>query len=103
MQLDQIFQGSSLPVILGVCCCGLCVVGLALTVLAPVFNLIGGLLDIVLQIGAGLFELGPVPGCGCVLALVALGLVAGLVLLVSGAAASCGTASATNFCTLLGR
>lgn len=99
MQLDQLLNGNNLPALLAVGCCLLCVVGLLITVLTPVFNLLGGLVDI----ASGLFNLGPLPGCGCV---VALAIVGGLLLcgtLVMSVASTCGTPNAANFCILFGR
>lgn len=99
MQLDQLLQGTSLPVLLAVGCCLLCVVGVLITVLTPVFDLLGGLLELV----TGLFSAGPVPGCGCVavIALIAGVLVCGW--LVLSVLDSCGTVNPMNFCTLFGR
>jgi hypothetical protein len=99
MQLDQIFSANNLPALLAVGCCLLCGVGLAVTVLTPVFNLLGGLLEL----AGALFELGPIPGCGCVVALVVVGGVVLTGLFLASVLSACGTPNATNFCTLFGR
>ncbi len=99
MQLDQLFQGSSLPVLLGVGCCLLCGVGLVLTVLAPVFDLLGGIVEMVV----GLFGVGPVPGCGCVVVVALVASVLVVAALTMSILSTCGTPNATNFCTLFGR
>lgn len=99
MQLEQLLSGSNLPVLLAAGCCLLCVIGVLITVLTPVFNLLGGLLDI----ASALFSVGPLPGCGCV---VALAVVGGLILcgaMVLSVAGTCGTPEAANFCILFGR
>lgn len=103
MQLDQLLQGNNVYVLLGVCCCGLCVLGLVFSVLAPIFDIVTGIVGMLLDFASTLFSAGPIPGCGCVavLALVAAVLVVGV--LITSILSTCGTAQATNFCTLFGR
>ena len=103
MQLDQFLQGSNVYVLLGVCCCGLCVVGLVLSIAAPFLDIVTGLLGMVADFAGGLFGVGPIPGCGCVVFLVVGVGVLVVGLLTATILGACGTAQATNFCTLFGR
>jgi len=103
MQLDQLLQGANVYVLLAVCCGGLCVLGLVLSIVAPLLDIVTGIVGMLLDFASTLFSVGPVPGCGCVvvLALIAAVLVAGA--LITSILSTCGTAGATNFCTLFGR
>ncbi|MFN8379026.1 MAG: hypothetical protein U0452_10180 [Anaerolineae bacterium] len=103
MQLDQLLQGNNIYVLLGVCCCGLCVFGLAISIIAPILDIVMGIVGMLLDFASTLFGVGPIPGCGCVvvLALIASILVVGA--LTTSILSTCGTAQATNFCMLFGR
>jgi hypothetical protein len=103
VQLDQILQGNNVYVLLGVCCCGLCIIGVVLSVVMPFLDIVMGLAGMVIDFAGMLFQAGPVPGCGCVVvvAFVVAVLVVGL--LMTSVLSGCGTPQATNFCTLFGR
>ncbi len=103
MQLDQILQGANIWVLLGVGCCGLCVVGLILSAVAPIFDLIGGLLELIVNLVTGLFGVGPIPGCGCAVLIAVVGGVLLIGAFLAAVLSTCGTTDATNFCTLFGR
>lgn len=103
MQLDQLLQGNNVYVLLGVCCCGLCVVGIVLSVAAPFLDIFTGLLGMVFDVAGSLFEIGPIPGCGCVVALAFVAAVLVTIALVGSILSTCGTAQATNFCMIFGR
>lgn len=103
MQLDQLLQGNNVYVLLAVCCCGLCGLGLAMSILGPFVDIAFGILGMIVDVASTLFEAGPVPGCGCVVvaALIAAVLLVGAIVL--SITSTCGTPQATNFCTLFGR
>jgi hypothetical protein len=103
MQLDQLLQGNNIYVLLGACCCGLCVVGLALSILGPFVNIAVGIVGMILDLASTLFELGPVPGCGCVIVAALVGAVLLAAAIMVSLTSTCGTPQATNFCTLFGR
>jgi hypothetical protein len=89
-------------ILIGAGCALLCVVlfvlGMALQVIGTVFQLLGGLLEIAGEV----FNFGPVPGCGCVLVLMVLGLCGGLALMLSNLSATCGTVNQIMICRLFG-
>ncbi len=79
--------------------CGvLFVLGTVLQAVGVVFNLLGGLLEILLN----LFNLGPVPGCGCVLALGAIGLCGLMIYIAVNVSATCSGPNPVNFCVFFG-
>lgn len=89
-------------VIVAVGACLLCVVililGLVLQVLGTIFDLIGGLFDMLFS----LVNIGPIPGCGCVVVLIALVGCVGCAVYTTSIIGKCGTPEAVNFCRLLG-
>ena len=102
MDLSQLINSSNLSGILVVCGV-MCVVGvglfIALHFLGTIFGLLGGFLHLGIDIITG----GPVTWCGCLVVLVVIFICGATVLLLGSAFSSCGTAQATNLCTLLGR
>jgi hypothetical protein len=81
-----------------VICVVLFVLGTFLNALGVVFELLGG----VFEIAVNLFNMGPLPGCGCIALLLALVICVGGGLAVNSIVSSCGTAQQMNFCRLLG-
>lgn len=93
--------GGAQPFTLVLLCCGLCIGGI---VLFFIFPLVTGLLEIVF----GLFEtlldianIGPLPGCGCIVLIAGCGLCGAVTLFVSNVLSTCGTPDAVNFCRFL--
>jgi len=89
-----ILIGGGLTLLCGV----LFVLGTALQAVGVVFNLLGSLLEIVVN----LFNLGPVPGCGCVLALGAIGLCGLMIYIAVNVSATCSGPNPVNFCVFFG-
>ena len=91
--------GFDLPIVIlicGVLCIGGLVIGVAFTLLDFVFDILGT----VIGLAVDLIEVGPIPGCGCVML---AGLLFGCVLFGTwfvDAMATCGTAEAVNLCRL---
>ncbi len=100
MELLQNIDPSLLPYI-GVACALLCliliVIGFVLQAVSGFFDVIVGLMEIVVEILQG----GPVAWCGCVLLVAGLLGCSGLVFLYLNAPASCAE-HATNFCRWFG-
>jgi hypothetical protein len=90
-----ILIGGGLALLCGV----LFVLGTVLQALGVVFNLLGGLLELLVN----LFNLGPVPGCGCVLAVGAIGLCGFMIYLAVNISATCSGSNPVNFCQFFGR
>ena len=103
MQIDQLLQGANIYVLLGVCCAGLCVIGLVLAIVAPLLDIVTGVLGMVLDLASTLFSVGPIPGCCCAVVLALPAGVLAMGALVTSILSTCGTAQATNFCSLFGR
>lgn len=84
---------------LALLCGALFVIGTLLQALGIVFNLLGGLLELLVN----LFNLGPIPGCGCVLAVGAVGLCGLVIYIAVNVNATCSGPNPVNFCMFLGR
>ncbi|MCC6617266.1 MAG: hypothetical protein IT320_27575 [Anaerolineae bacterium] len=102
MDLSQLINGSNASGIVVVCGV-MCAIGIGLFValhfLGAVFGLLGGIANVGIDIVTG----GPITWCGCLAVIVVLFICGGSVLLLGSALSSCGTPSAVNLCTLLGR
>jgi hypothetical protein len=83
---------------LALLCVVLFVIGTVFQVLGTVFGVLGNVLDVVI----GLFNIGPVPGCGCVIAIGGLALCGVTIYLVSNIAATCSGPNPVNFCLFFG-
>lgn len=98
MQLDT---GNAL--LIGGGLCVLCVVGVGLffglQVFVSIFEIAGTLFETI----TGFISGGPTLWCGCIVVLLVLGSCAVVVALTATALQGCGTADATNLCTLFGR
>lgn len=103
MQLDQLLQGNNVYVLLGVCCCGLCVLGLVFSIVAPILDMVMGVVGMLLDFASTLFGAGPIPGCGCVVVLALVASILAVGALTASILSTCGTAQATNFCSLFSR
>lgn len=83
----------------GLTCIVLFVLGTVLNALGVVFQVVGNIIELLVS----LFNLGPVPGCGCaMLVLGALTCVGGGIV-VSNIIATCETAQRVAFCSWIGR
>ncbi len=89
-----ILIGGGLALLCGV----LFVLGTVLQALGVVFGLFGWLLEIVVN----LFNIGPIPGCGCLLALGGLGLCGLIIYIVVNVSATCSGPNPVNFCMFFG-
>lgn len=96
----NIEPGTLLLIVLGMSLlCGvLFVLGTVLNALGVVFHVLGG----ALEIAVNLFNLGPLPGCGCLVLLLAILTCVGGGMAINSVISSCGTAQQMNFCRLLG-
>ena len=83
---------------MGLLCVVLFVLGSVLNALGVVFEVIGG----ALEIAVNLFNMGPLPGCGCLALVLAIVMCVGGGMAVNSIVSSCGTAQQMNFCRLLG-
>lgn len=83
---------------LALLCVVLFILGTVLQVLGTVFSLVGGLLELVVN----LFNVGPIPGCGCVLVVGALGLCGLLIYAAINISATCSGPNPVNFCQFFG-
>ena len=81
----------------GLACVGICVVGVVLSFISGIFDVLIGLVEIIGQIAGG----GPVAWCGCLVILGGCGICAGIVAFLPSINASC-QANYTNFCQLFG-
>jgi hypothetical protein len=90
-------------VLLALGCVVLCVVGFvllsALQFLGGILEFLGSFLGIFFEILSG----GPLSWCGCLLALVGLAGCCAVGLLIVQSLSTCGTAQASNFCSLFGQ
>jgi uncharacterized membrane protein len=83
---------------LALLCVVLFILGTVLQVVGTVFSFLGGLLETVIN----LFNTGPVPGCGCVVAVAVVALCGILVYLAVNVSATCSGPNPVNFCLLFG-
>lgn len=93
--------GSLEPLTIVILCCGLCIGGIVVVFILPLF---AGLLDILTGLVEALFEIaniGPLPGCGCIVLIAGCGLCAAVTVFISNIAATCGTPDAVNFCRFI--
>jgi hypothetical protein len=86
--------------LIGVGLCGLCAVGIVLSVgfqiIGTIFELIGGFFGTIFGATGG-------TPCGCIVVIGALVVCGGITWLVINTISACGTPAATNFCSLIGR
>ncbi len=97
----NIDAGSAVLLVVG--CAVLCVVGF---ILLQVLQFLGGILEFLGSFLAIFFDIlsgGPVSWCGCLLGLVGLAGCCVVTLLILQSLSTCGTAQASNFCTLFGQ
>lgn len=80
-------------------CVVIFVLGTVLNMLGVVFEVLGSILELL----AGLFNFGPVPGCGCLLLVFAIISCVGGVTLFNSIVSTCDTASRMLFCSWIGR
>ncbi len=78
--------------------CGGCVVVAILLVVLPFFMNIIGVIFNLLEFVTTLINLGPVPGCGCVMLLLGCGCTSTVGYVLINALSTCGTPQAVNFC-----
>lgn len=83
---------------MGLLCGVLFVLGSVLNAIGVVFDVLGGALEIALN----LFNMGPLPGCGCIALLLVILTCVGGGMAINSIVSSCGTAQQMNFCRLLG-
>jgi hypothetical protein len=74
-----------------------------MSILGPFVDIAFGILGMVVDLASTLFEVGPVPGCGCVVVLALIGAVVLTGAVMVSITSTCGTPQATNFCMLFGR
>lgn len=84
---------------LALLCVVLVIVGTVLQAVGTVFNLVGGILQLVVN----LFNTGPLPGCGCVVAVGGLVICGMLAYSALNLYATCNGPNPVNFCVFLGR
>ncbi len=100
MELLQNIDPAQLPLIAAGCallCVSLVVVGFLLQAVSGIFEVIGGLIEVALEILRG----GPVAWCGCALLIAVFVVCVGLAFLVLNAPESC-AANPTRFCQWFG-
>lgn len=83
---------------LALLCVVLFVIGTVFQALGVVFGLVGNILELVVN----LFNTGPIPGCGCVLAVAGVALCGVMIVLASNIAATCSGPNPVNFCLFFG-
>ncbi|MDZ4764916.1 MAG: hypothetical protein SGI73_10215 [Chloroflexota bacterium] len=86
--------------LIGVGLCGLCVVGIVLSIGLQIFGVVFDLIGSVFQLVFGAAGGSP---CGCIVVIGALVVCGGVTWLVIAGLSACGTPAATNFCALIGR
>lgn len=84
---------------LALLCVVLFILGTVFQALGVIFNLLGGLFEFAVN----LFNIGPVPGCGCVLFVLAIGLCGFIIYGVVNISATCSGPNPVNFCLFFGR
>ncbi len=82
---------------------GLCAVGVVAFIVVHIFGLFAGVFTGIFHLIAHLISGGPVAWCGCLMAVLGVGMCGLLTVTMVSIYSSCGTAQAVNFCRFFGR